>query len=220
MKNRSTESLLNIAIILSIITIVYNIGEGLISTFFGFSDDTLALAGFGLDSFVEVVSGIGILHMVMRMKKNPISERDRFEKHALRITGTAFFILTIGLVVGAILNIIYDRSPDTTVVGIIISSISIATMWLLYRFKIKTGEALDSAPIISDAKCTLTCFYLSFILLGSSLLYEIFHIGYFDILGSLGIAYFAFNEGREAFEKAKSGSLTCSSDSCCDNDCN
>jgi len=75
--------------------------------------------------------------------------------------------------------------------------------------KLKVGKALNSDAIISDAHCTKTCFYLSFILLGASGLYEIFKIGYFDILGSLGIAYYAFKEGKEAFEKIKSGNLAC-----------
>ncbi len=56
------------------------------------NDETLALFGFGLDSFVEVISGIGILHMIIRMKRNPVSERDGFERTALRITGIQFLL--------------------------------------------------------------------------------------------------------------------------------
>ena len=56
--------LLNQAKWLAIFTIVYNIIEGLVSIAYGISDETLALFGFGVDSFVEVISGIGILHMV------------------------------------------------------------------------------------------------------------------------------------------------------------
>ena len=53
---------------LSMITIFYNIAEGLVSIGFGLEDETLALFGFGLDSFVELISGIGILHLIIRMK--------------------------------------------------------------------------------------------------------------------------------------------------------
>ncbi len=74
----------------------------------------------------------------------------------------------------------------------------------------KVGNELKSDAIIADANCTKTCFYLSFLLLVSSGLYELLHISYIDIAGSLGIAYFAFKEGREAFEKATSESLSCS----------
>ena len=130
--------LLSYAYLLSIITIVYNLLEGGISTYFGASDDTLALFGFGLDSFVEVLSGVGIAHMIYRMRRSEIS----------------------------------------------------------------------------DAKCTKTCFYLSFILLISSGLYELWQVPYVDALGSLGIAWYAFKEGREAFENARLKRLGCS-DSCC-----
>ena len=60
---------LNTALWLSIITIAYNIIEGLVSVYFGSTVDTLVLLGFGVDSFVEVISGIGILHMVLRMQR-------------------------------------------------------------------------------------------------------------------------------------------------------
>ena len=58
--------------------------------FFGMKDESLALFGFGIDSFIEVVSGIGIAHMIIRSKNNPDIERDKFEKTALKITGYSF----------------------------------------------------------------------------------------------------------------------------------
>lgn len=207
--------LLRTALILAIITIVYNVLEGLVSVYYGMEDETLALLGFGVDSFVEVISGIGILHLVLRMKKSTIEKRDQFERQALKITGFAFYLLTLGLLTGSIINIINGVKPDTTLVGIIISSISILTMYLLMKYKLKVGKALNSDAIIADANCTKTCFYLSFILLASSLLYEFTGIGYIDIAGSLGVAWFAFREGREAFEKSRSESLSC----CCDDHC-
>ncbi|PKP35641.1 MAG: hypothetical protein CVU00_01505 [Bacteroidetes bacterium HGW-Bacteroidetes-17] len=207
--------LIKTAFILAIVTITYNILEGLVSIYYGMEDETLALLGFGVDSFVEVISGIGILHLVWRMKYSAVSRRDQFERQALKITGFAFYLLTAGLIVGAVFNIINDIKPDTTIVGIIISSISILTMYVLMTFKLKVGKALNSDAIIADANCTKTCFYLSFILLASSLLYELTGIGYIDIAGSLGVAWFAFKEGKEAFDKSKSESLSC----CCNDGC-
>jgi divalent metal cation (Fe/Co/Zn/Cd) transporter len=203
------KNLIRTAFALSLITIFYNIAEGLISVYFGVSDDALALLGFGVDSFVEVVSGIGIAHMILRMKYSKVESRDTFEKTALRVTGTSFYLLTVGLILGSVLNIINDVKPESTLPGIIIAGISILTMYWLMTSKLKVGKALNSDAIIADANCTKTCFYLSFILLAASGLYELFNIAYFDILGSLGIAYFAFKEGREAFEKARSGKLIC-----------
>jgi divalent metal cation (Fe/Co/Zn/Cd) transporter len=205
-------NLIKKAIILSLITIFYNIAEGLISIYFGAGDETLALLGFGIDSFVEVISGIGIAHMIFRMKYAKVQSRDEFEKTALKVTGTAFYLLTAGLIVGSVLNIINNVKPNTTIPGIIIAAISIATMYWLMTSKLKVGRDLKSDAIIADANCTKTCFYLSFVLLAASGLYELFHIAYFDVLGSLGIAYFAFKEGRESFEKVKSGKLLCNCD--------
>ncbi|HKB87147.1 MAG TPA: cation transporter [Ignavibacteriaceae bacterium] len=204
--------LLKRALILAIITVVYNVIEGLVSVFFGAKDETLALLGFGVDSFVEVISGIGILHMVLRMKYSKVNQRDKFERTALLINGSAFYLLTLGLIAGSVLNILYDVKPTTTFAGIIISVISIGTMYYLMNAKLKTGHEMKSDAIIADANCTKTCFYLSFILLASSGLYEIFHISYFDVLGSLGIAYYAFKEGRESFEKSKSAEISCECD--------
>jgi len=202
--------LLKQAWMLGIITIVYNIIEGLVSVSFGAKDETLALLGFGVDSFVEVISGIGIVHLLFRMKYSKVTSRDNFEKTALKVNGTAFFILTAGLILGSVLNVINNVKPSTTTAGIVIAVISIGTMYYLMNAKLKVGKELNSDAIIADANCTKTCYYLSFILLISSGLYEIFRIGYFDILGSLGIAYYAFKEGRESFEKAMSGDLSCS----------
>lgn len=201
---------LSAAIWLSIITVVYNIIEGLVSVYFGNTDDTLVLMGFGIDSFVEVISGIGILHMVVRMQRSKIENFDKFERLALRITGIAFIVLAIGLVAGSILNLVNKSEPQTTLAGIIIASISILTMYFLMNYKLKTGKALNSEAIIADAHCTKTCLYLSFILLVSSLLYEFFKISYIDVAGSLGIAWYAFSEGRESLEKAKKNQLSCS----------
>ncbi|NVO21471.1 MAG: cation transporter [Bacteroidetes bacterium] len=205
---------LRIALYLSFITIFYNLLEGLFSIYFGTGDETLALLGFGVDSFVEVISGIGIAHMVLRMQRTEVLEHDRFERQALRITGTGFYLLTLGLVVGVIVQIYQGNSPKSTLPGIIISLISILSMYFLMAAKLKAGKKLGSEAIISDAHCTRTCLYLSVILLVSSSLNELFSVPYVDLAGSLGIAWYAFSEGREAFEKVKAKKLACDCGHC------
>ena len=213
---KDTKRLLRWALILSIITILYNFAEGIVSIFFGSKDETLTLLGFGVDSFVEVISGLGILHMVLRMRFSKVVTQDKFEKTALNITGYSFYLLTLGLIVGAVINIVEGAKPHTTIPGLIISAISILTMYWLMKSKLSLGKQLNSDAIIADAHCTKTCFYLSFILLGSSLLYELAGIGFVDALGSVGIAYYAFEEGKESLEKAKTGNLACCDDDECE----
>ena len=201
------QKLLETAYTLSIITIVYNLLEGSFSTFFGYSDDTLALFGFGVDSFIEVISAVGIAHMIWRMKRSVVEKRDEFERQALRITGLSFYLLVVGIIVGVGISLWYDTVPETTLVGILVSVTSIGSMFFLYRYKYRTGKLLNSDAIIADANCTKTCFYLSFILLFSSGMYYFFKVPYVDLIGSTGIAWFAFKEGKEVFELSNSDSL-------------
>ena len=191
------------AFMLAQITIFYNLVEGLFSVSFGLEDETLSLAGFGLDSFVEVISGIGILHMVRRLMRNPDTNSDHYEERALRITGFAFYILTVGLILTSILNLYRGHKPETTFWGIVVAVISIFTMWALIHYKNKVGRQLNSEAILEDAKCTKTCLYLSFVLLLASIGYELTRIGGIDSIGAILIAVFAFREGRESFEKAR-----------------
>ena len=168
-----TKRLFSTALGLAVFTIIYNIAEGLISTYLGFEDESLALFGFGTDSFIEVISGLGIVHMILRIRKNPDSSRDDFERTALRGTGVAFYLLVAGLVTTSLYNLWTAHKPITTFWGVVISLVSI--------------------------------------LLVSSGIYAIFEIGYIDSLGTLGLSYFAFKEGKECFEKARSD-IHCSCD--------
>ena len=120
---------------LSLFTIFYNIAEGIVSMFLGYEDGALTLFGFGADSFIEVISGIGIAIMILRIKQNPGSHKSTFEIKALKITGTAFYLLSAGLLAGIILNFIKHHKPQTTFWGIVISLISILTMLWLYIAK-------------------------------------------------------------------------------------
>lgn len=202
-------SLYKKAYFLSLFTIFYNVFEGIISVILGYSDETLALFGFGVDSFIEVMSGIGIAVMIKRIQANPSSERSLFEAKALKVTGTAFYLLSFGLLIGIILNIITGHRPETTFWGVIISIISIIVMIWLMVSKRNTGKLLDSQPIISDSNCTKVCVYMSIVLLISSLIYELTGFAYADVIGAAGLIYFSYTEGREAFEKAEGKECEC-----------
>jgi len=198
------------ALILAILTIGYNLLEGLVSVYFGYQDETLTLFGFGLDSFVETISAIGILNMTINIRKNLTAERGSFEIQALKITGWCFYVLSAILAIGAILSLVENKAPETTFVGVLIGSISIISMWLLIIAKKNVGNKLNSDAMIADANCNLVCLYMSFVLLASSLLFELTGFGWIDSLGTAGIIWFSTKEGKEAFLKAKGNSCECS----------
>jgi divalent metal cation (Fe/Co/Zn/Cd) transporter len=197
------------AYLLAQITIFYNLIEGIVSVFFGVADETLSLFGFGIDSFVEVLSGIGIWNMVRRIRDNPKANPGPFEKRALQITGTAFYLLSVGLVITSGINLYQGHRPETTFWGIVIAAISIFTMWALITFKIKVGRQLNSDAILEDANCTKACLYLSFTLLLASVGFELTGMGGIDSMGAVIIAVFTLREGRESFEKARGESCHC-----------
>jgi divalent metal cation (Fe/Co/Zn/Cd) transporter len=209
MADHNPRSYFRIAFLLSLFTIAANILEGLVSTALGARDETLALFGFGVDSFIEVISAAGIAHMILRIRRNPDSPRSGFEATALRVTGTAFYLLAAGLVLGAAVNLLAGRAPQSTLWGVVVSLISISVMTGLVAAKRFVGRRLRSAPILADANCTMVCIYMSIVLLASSALFELTGFGLLDAFGALGLAAFSFREGRESFETARGTSCAC-----------
>jgi len=139
--NASLRKLYIIANYLAIFTIGYNVIEGIVSVWLGAADETLSLFGFGVDSFVEVISGIGIWHMVRRIQASGMETKDNFEQQALRITGWAFYMLTFGLVLSAGLSLYEQHKPSSTFWGIVVSLFSISFMWLLIHYKTKVKHS-------------------------------------------------------------------------------
>ena len=201
MQNKSKEFNYRIAFLIAILTIIVCMLEAFVSIKFGLKSDSLTLFGFGIDSFIEVISSIGIAHMVLRIQYNPDEIRDKFEKTALKITGYSFYILTAGLIFTSIYNLYTGSKPKSEFSGIIISLASILVMLVLIYAKIKLGKSLKSDAILSDAECSKVCVYTSIILLVSSGVYELLKIPFIDTIGTLGIAYLAFKEGKECFQK-------------------
>ncbi len=206
---KKEHNLFKTAIALSIFTILANLVEGGFSTVLGASDETLALFGFGVDSFIEVISAAGVLLMVSRLASGASHERGRLEDLALRTTAVSFYLLAGGLVISAFLGVVTRHTPESTKWGIVISFISLATMIFLMKAKLKVGKQLSSPAIIADAHCTRVCIYMSIVLLTSSLVFSITGFGWLDAIGALGLAYYSFQEGRETWEKAQ-GAETCS----------
>jgi len=198
-----TQRYYTFALWLGLLTVFYNLLEGLVSVYFGAQDSALTLFGFGVDSFIEVLSGLGIVAMVLRIRRNPDLPTSPFERSALRVTGTSFYLLAAGLLATAVYNLITNHRPETALPGLIVSLVSIASMFALITAKRRVGRALDSAPILADANCTLVCIYMSLVLLAASFVYQLTGFAFVDSLGALGLIYFSVREGRESFEKAR-----------------
>jgi divalent metal cation (Fe/Co/Zn/Cd) transporter len=189
---------------LALTTIAYNLLEGVFCTVFGYQSESLTLFGFGLDSFIECISGFGIAHLVWRSRRHAAHRRDDFERTALRITGFAFYALALGLTATAVWNLYTGQRPDTTPWGVFVAIVSLSVMWAMIWQKEKTGRILRSEAMLADAQCARVCMWMSVILLASSALYVWTGFAYADLVGAVGLAIFSIREGRECFEKAAS----------------
>jgi divalent metal cation (Fe/Co/Zn/Cd) transporter len=189
LQQADSERLFKFAFGLAVFTIFYNIAEGLVSMYFGYENESLTLFGFGADSFIEVFSGLGIAHMVLRIQRQPNSNRDKFERTALTITGYSFYALVIGLAGTSTYNLWIGRKPETTLWGVVISIISIAVMWAMLHYKTSIGRKLRSDAMLADAECTRVCISMSVVLLLSSGVYELTRFALIDTIGTYGLAY-------------------------------
>ena len=153
------------ALCLSYLTVGYNILEGVISIVAGALAGSIALIGFGVDSFVESLSG-GV--MIWRFRKRSEISKDeegRLERRALRLISLTFFILAAYVLYESIDKLIHQEIPDPSLFGIIIALVSLAVVPALFYQKYRTGGALNSKSLIADSKETLACVFLSLTLL-------------------------------------------------------
>jgi len=153
------------ALRLSYFTVGYNILEGLVSLLAGSWAGSIALVGFGLDSFVESLSGGVMIWRFIRPKGLAPAEEERLERRAVKIVGWTFFVLAAYILYESLNKLIFREVPAPSLLGIVIAGASIIIMPVLFYLKYRTGEAMGSASLMADSKQTLACAMLSVALL-------------------------------------------------------
>ncbi len=153
------------ALLLSYLTVGYNIVEGTVSIFAGVLAGSIALVGFGLDSFVESLSGGVMVWRFRNYGKMSEEEEERIEKRAIKLIAFTFFILGVYVLYESFKKLYLREIPEPSLLGIIIALVSIITMPLLFYMKYKTGKSMNSRSLIADSKETLACAFLSLSLL-------------------------------------------------------
>jgi divalent metal cation (Fe/Co/Zn/Cd) transporter len=176
-------------------TIGWNSLEGLIAVGAGVVAGSISLVGFGVDSFIEVTSGVTLL---WRMSVDAdVDSRERNEKRSLRIVGICFIALALYITYEALSDLVSKTAPKYSLPGIILACVSLAVMPVLSRAKRKVGRAMGSAAMRADAKQTEFCTYLSAILLGGLLLNAFWGWWWADPMAALIMAPIILKEGIE-----------------------
>lgn len=174
-------------------TITWNVIEGVIALAAGGAASSAALIGFGLDSFVEVLSAAAVAWQFSA------HDPETRERAALRVIAIAFFALAAYVAIDAVLALMGLREPEHSAVGIVLAAVSLAVMPLLSWAERRTGRELGSASAVADSKQTLLCAYLSAAVLLGLVAHAALGWAWADAIAALAIAVFAVREGVEAW---------------------
>lgn len=177
-------------------TVVWNSLEGLVSVCLGLFAGSIALVGFGVDSFVETSSG-AVLLWRLQGGRDPKSEA-RVEARALKLVGLSLFALAAYVFYNAMDAILKHRPPDASVPGIALAGLSLIVMPVLARKKRLLAVALGSRALRADSFQTNLCTILSAILLGGLVLNAVWGLWWADPVAALAMVPIIIKEGRGA----------------------
>lgn len=200
-------ALLRRGALLAWFTIGWNAIEGLVGIAAGIAAGSVALVGFGVDSYVEVFAGSVIVWRLARDRQGQeLSERA--ERRAVRLIAITFLALAVGVAVESIRKLAMGVEPDESFVGIGLAVVSLIVMPVLARAKRRVGVQLGSRAVQADATETALCVWLSAILLAGLVANAALGWWWADPLAALGVVYVA---GREGIEHLRRDAL----DDCC-----
>ena len=185
---------------LEYLTVGWNIVEGLIAVGAGAAAGSIALIGFGVDSFVETISGAVLIWRLSAEARGTLDEEsvEQVEERAERLVGVAFLLLAAYVGFEAVRSLLNQEEPLASPIGIALTALSIVVMLWLARAKKQTGEALGSRALVADAHQTYACWYLSVVTLAGLVLNAVFGLWWADPVAALGIVVLLVKEGVEA----------------------
>jgi divalent metal cation (Fe/Co/Zn/Cd) transporter len=188
---------LRLAYRLEYLTIGWNVAEAAIALTFGILAGSLALTAFGIDSVIEVFSAVVVLFELRGHAGHDAHEGT--ERRFLQLIAGSFFLLAAYVVIEATWDLLNQSRPDQSIPGIVLTSASLATMWLLAAAKHRVGHRMECLPLIADSRETRLCSLLSAVALAGLALNAAFGWWWADPLAALGIAVLAVVEGAEAW---------------------
>jgi divalent metal cation (Fe/Co/Zn/Cd) transporter len=180
-------------------TLGWNLIEAAVAVGAALFAGSIALIGFGIDSLIESLSGAILLWRLQSSKSDEVRER-----LAHRLVGISFFLLALYVGLEASKSLLRREEPETSVIGILLSIVSLIVMPLLARAKRRVAAKLNSLALHADSRQTDICAYLSAILLGGLLLNALFSWWWADPIAALCMLPVIFREGLEAVRERPS----------------
>jgi divalent metal cation (Fe/Co/Zn/Cd) transporter len=175
-------------------TITWNTVEGIAGIAAGLAAGSIALVGFGIDSYVEVFAGSVILWRLAK-ERHGATVSAAADRRAVRLIAVTFLLLAAGVGAESVRRLSSGDHPDESLLGIGLAIVSLVVMPLLARAKRGVGERLGSRAVTADATETVLCVWLSAILLVGLAANAAFGWWWADPLAALGVVYVAAREG-------------------------
>ncbi len=183
--------------------VVYNILEGAVAVTAGILAGSVALIGFGFDSTIEVIADGAVALRLRRAGVEASDEaRERVERRALRVVAVTFFALAIYIALEAGGTLLGAEEPKTSVVGLVLSVLSLLIMPATALAQHRTGRRLGSRAVIAAAIETWVCAYLSLALLVGLGLNLAFGWAWVDPVAALAMLPVVIWQGFETLEEA------------------
>jgi divalent metal cation (Fe/Co/Zn/Cd) transporter len=183
---------------LAYFTVAWNLVEGLVAIWAAIAAGSDALLGFGLDSGVESLSGM-VLIWRLNIERKDIERAEEVEDKALKLIGISFFALAGFVGYESLTTLLKAERPETSWVGIAVTTLSLIVMPILARRKERVGKAMGSRAVLADSAETWACVYLSGVVLAGLALNASFGWWWADPVAALAVVGFLVKEGREAF---------------------
>lgn len=184
---------------LEFLTIGWMVVEAGVSLWGGARADSVSLRAFGVDSLIEIVSaGVLVWRLVVELRHGQVFA-ERTERTASRISAILLFGLAAYVVFAAASKLMAHTGEAFSWAGLIVTVLAMPIMYVLARRKIVIAEALGSGAMRADAMESVTCGYLSLVVVVGLIMQAIAGAWWIDAVVSLGIVWFIVKEGREAW---------------------
>lgn len=196
---RSRHDAVQLALVFEWCTIAWMAIEALVAITSGILAHSITLVAFGADSIIELLSAgvlIWRLHVELR-QGGEFSEHA--ERLAARVGGGLLYALALYIVGSAVWSVIHRQGEVFSFPGLILALVAIPIMYVLAQKKLAIAREIDSRALRADAAESITCGYLSFVVVVGLLAQMFLRAWWVDSVTSLAIVYFIGKEAREAW---------------------
>ncbi len=181
--------------LLETLTMIWGATEASVALWSAAQTGSISLAGFGLDSVIEVLSALALWWRMSHEMNH--DRRHHAERISLNIAGSCLLALGAYIMAAAAVSLYRQHQPGVGRLGVVITAAAVVLMPLLAREKRRVGRALASHAMMTDAKQTDFCTYQAAIVLLGLLCHSLFGIGWADGVAALLLVPILLHAGAQ-----------------------